>query len=277
MNQQPVSPAVRGAFVVAAAWQVAVAVAAEPPRSNLQPAGEVAATAPLDNALGLRLERASLVLRQQLALKRGAGLVVTEVAPQSRAARAGFAQHDVLVKLDDQLLLLPEQFAALLESAERDGPLECTVLRSGREVVIPLAAAPRRTGPVVGSLRPTPSALKVAAPVASAGRTAAVAAAGPRQVAAETLLRQDADYHIRLTGGDETRLLITEPSGRVVFNAAIDTPEGRSRMPVVVRARVEEMERLLETAPQRPAAANRQGERPAAEIGRLEVAPVEIR
>jgi hypothetical protein len=37
------------------------------------------------------------------------------------------------------------------------------------------------------------------------------------------------------------------------------------------------MERLLETAPQRPAAANRQGERPAAEIGRLEVAPVEIR
>ena len=260
----------------AVAWQCAAA-AAEPPRSHLQPAGEVSAAVPVDNAFGLRLERASVVLRQQLALKRGAGLVVAEVAPQSRAARAGFAQHDVLVRLDDQWLLLPEQFAALVESTERDGPLACTVLRGGREVVIPLAGAPRRTGPVPAALRPAPSALKVAAPVSSAGTQGAVVAGVPRRVAAETLLRHDADYQIRLTGGDETRLLVSEPSGRVVFNATIDTPEGRSRMPVAVRARVEEMERLLENPPQRAAVATRKGERPAAEIGRLEVAPVEIR
>jgi hypothetical protein len=272
MNHQ--AAAVRFGMDLAAVWHLAAGAAAgEPPRSHLQPAGELSAAEPADNEFGLRLERTSAVLRQQLALKRGAGLVVAEVLPQSRASRAGFAQYDVLVKLDDQLLLLPEQFAALVESAERDGPLECTVLRGGREVVIPLAGVPRRTGPVAGPLRPTPTALKAATPSAFGDRNGARAADGMRRVAAETLLRQDADYQIRLTGGDETQLVVSEPSGRVVFNAAIDTPEARSRMPVAVRARVEEMERLLETAPRRPPAA----ERPAAEIGRLEVAPVEIR
>lgn len=270
MNARSVSQAFRiGALL--AAWQWTCA-AGEPPRSHLQPAGEVSAAASASDSFGLRLERASVVLRQQLALKRGAGLVVVEVASQSRAARVGFAQHDVLVRLDDQLLLLPEQFAALVESAERDGPLQCTVLRGGREVVIPLAGEPPRGRSLAGPSRPA-----AAAPPQAAAAGGTPSGAGPRRVAAETLLRQDADYQIRLSGGDQTRLLVTEPSGRVVFNAAIDTPEGRSRMPVVVRARVEEMERLLEHPPRRLSGPQSQGGRPAAEIGRLEVPPVEIR
>lgn len=277
MNDQPAPRVVRAALFITLAWLMAAPpAAAEAPRSHLQPAGEVSATTPAGDTFGLRLERASTVLRQQLALKRGAGLVVADVAPQSRAARAGFAQHDVLVKLDDQLLLLPEQFTALVESAERDGPLACTVLRGGREVTIPLGDDPRRTGPVAGVLRPAPAAVKADQPVARAS-AAGAAGGGPRRVAAETLLRQDADFQIRLSGGDETRLVVTDPAGRVVFNAAIDTPEARSRMPTAVRARVEEMERLLETAAQRPSAPKPRGSRPAAEIGRLELAPVEIR
>lgn len=273
MNHHPAPPAVRAALVVLGAWlQATAAVSADAPRSHLQPAGEVTVATPAADTFGLRLERASVVLRQQLALKRGAGLVVAEVAPQSQAARAGFAQHDVLVKLDDQLLLLPEQFAALVESAERDGPLECTVLRAGREVRIPLASEPRRTGPLAGPPQPAHAPLKP-----KPGGTAAVPTAPPRRVAAETLLRQDADFQIRLSGGDETRLVVTDPAGRVVFNAVIDTPEARSRMPIVVRDRVEEMERLLEKSSPRSPAQQPQARRPAAEIGRLELAPVEIR
>ena len=83
------------------------------------------------------------------------------------------------------------------------------------------------------------------------------------RISGETLLRQDPDYQIRLTGGDETRVVVTDTRGRVVFDDAIDTPEGRSRMPVVVRERVEEMERALERQP--------------AAVGRLEVAPIEVR
>ena len=259
-------------------------VAADTPRSHLEPAGGVGGSPKIFASLGLKLTRASVVLRQQLALKRGAGVVVDEVAAGSRAARAGFAQHDVLVRLDDQLLVLPEQFDVLLESAEQDAPLECTVLRGGRQVAIPLGRGavagvqPPRTTLSTGQLRPTASSLALVQPPAS--KQGPIEAAPLRRLADETLVRQDADYLIRLTNGDETRLMVSDPQGRVVFNAAIDTPEGRSRMPVSVRDRVDEMERMLEGHGQpsgtaATAAATKAA--PQAEVGRLDVPPVELR
>jgi hypothetical protein len=260
------------------------AVAADTPRSHLEPAGGVGGGPKTFASLGLKLTRASVVLRQQLALKRGAGLVVDDVAAGSRAARAGFAQHDVLVRLDDQLLVLPEQFDVLLESAEQDAPLECTVLRGGRQVAIPLGRGavagvqPPRTTLSTGQLRPTASSLALVQPPAS--KQGPIEAAPLRRLADETLVRQDADYLIRLTNGDETRLMVSDPQGRVVFNAAIDTPEGRSRMPVSVRDRVDEMERMLEGHGQpsgTAATAAAPKAAPQVEVGRLDVSPVELR
>ena len=259
-------------------------VAADTPRSHLEPAGGVGGSPKIFASLGLKLTRASVVLRQQLALKRGAGVVVDDVAAGSRAARAGFAQHDVLVRLDDQLLVLPEQFDVLLESAEQDTPLECTVLRGGRQVVIPLGRSavaglqPPRTTLSTGQLRPMASSLALVQPPAS--KQGPIEAAPLRGLTDETLVRRDADYLIRLTNGDETRLMVSDPQGRVVFNAAIDTPEGRSRMPVSVRDRVDEMERMLEGHGQpsgtaATAAATKAA--PQAEVGRLDVPPVELR
>lgn len=249
---------------------------AEPPRSHLEPAGGVASGPPTFASLGLTLTRASAVLRQQLAIRRGAGLVVEGVTAGSRAARAGFAQHDVLVKLDDQLLLLPEQLDALLASAEPDAPLDCTVLRGGREVVIPIAngapvaTRPQRGTAANGGLRPTASTLALVAE--SLPKQGPIDATRLRRLADETLVRQDPDFQIRLTSGDETRLVVSDPQGRVVFNDTIDTPEGRSRMPVAVRDRVTDMERMLEGHQPGGTAA-----RPTAEIGSLDVTPIELR
>jgi hypothetical protein len=89
-------------------------------------------------------------------------------------------------------------------------------------------------------------------------------------------VRQDADYQIRLTSGDETRLVVSDPKGIVVFNDTIDTPEGRSRMPPVVRERVVAMERMLEGQRPMPTAA-RGGQDAVAEVGSLDVKPVELR
>lgn len=242
-----------------------------PRRSHIQSVGELAAAAtPNAEDLGLRLSRASTVLRQQLALARGAGLVVDDVAPGSRAAKAGFKQHDVLVMLDDQLLLLPEQLTALLDAAATDTPLQCTVLRGGRKVKLPLAVAvPVADRPATAGLRPTASTLALVRE--SRPQTAPARAESPAEqparlarISTETLLRQDPDYQIRLTGGEETRVIVTDNQGRVVFNDTIDTPEGRSRMPMVVRQRVEEMEKALER-------------QPVAEIGSLDVAPIQLR
>jgi hypothetical protein len=254
------------------------ATAAEPPRSHLEPAGGVASGPPTFASLGLTLTRASAVLRQQLAIKRGAGLVVEGVAAGSRAARAGFAQHDVLVRLDDQLLLLPEQLDALLESAEPDAPLGCTVLRGGHEVVIPIAngapvaALPARSTAANGGLRPTASSLAIVQQ--SMPKHGSIDATRLRRLADETLVRQDPDFQIRLTSGDETRLIVSDPEGRVLFNDTIDTPEGRSRMPVSVRDRVIHMERMLEGRQPDTATA---AAKPTADIGRLDVTPIELR
>lgn len=272
------------AFVLALASAGAAAAgdAAPAVRSHLQPVSEIASPPVTGEGLGIRLTRASAVLRQQLALDRGAGLVVEEVVAGSRAATAGFVQHDVLVRLDDQLLVLPQQFDALLEAARPVDPLVCTVLRGGREVRIPLharefagrtaaagsapAAAPvrRPLRPAASSLALVPTSRPAAAPTAAASR--------PHRLSDETLVRQDADFEIRLSRGDQTRLMVRDAAGQVVFDGPIDATAERSRVPAAIASRVADMERLLEP---RPAVAD--VARPVAEIGRLEIAPVELR
>jgi len=169
-----------GLLLVAASGLTPVATAVETPpgqpdrlpvagrRSHIQPIGEMRKPQPADQvaAAGLQLSRAPEILRRQLALSRGEGLVVDAVAAQSAAATIGIQPHDVLVRLDDQLLVLPEQLAVLLEtipfpSSEvstnghgTDGVL--TILRAGQPLQIPLG--PPATGPVaaVSMPRPTP-------------------------------------------------------------------------------------------------------------------------
>lgn len=245
--------------------------AAEPARSHLLPVSEVVASAASAQGMGMTLSRASPVLRRQLALTRGAGLVVDAVTPGSRAARAGFEPHDVVVRLDDQLLVLPEQLDALLEAAAPGDRLTCTVLRGGRELALPLgdspavaaAAAPPR------SLRPTASSLALVQPLKAPATSATL-----RRLSDETLLREDDDYRIRLCRGDQTRLTVADRTGRVVFDEAIDSPAGRARVPEPVRGRVAEMMGILEppAAAGQPRTALGQTER----IGRLDLPPVEL-
>ena len=291
----------------------------QPRRSHIQSVGEVAAASRHSETLGLRLARASEVLRQQLALARGAGLVVEEVTPGSTADKAGFRQHDVLVLLDDQMLLLPEQLAALLEASNGTATPACTLLRGGAKVTIALgelrqtdkptlstplnlggqatvAAAPAPARPQLPAVRQTaakPSASpRLRAPASAlalvqpdrpvrqsqttvqTSATVPASATLPAQPAGrqsfstdETLVRHDPDYQIKLSRGNETRLVILDPHGRIVFNDEIDTTEHRRLVPQAVRQRVEEMEKSLENV----------ANGPTAQIGRLDVSPIEIR
>ena len=65
------------------------------------------------------------------------------------------------------------------------------------------------------------------------------------RISNETLLQRDDDYQLKVTCGDQTQLVVQNMKGRVIFNGAIDTPEQRSLMPMIVRSRVEQLERLL--------------------------------
>lgn len=251
------------------------------PRSHIQPVAEIAAQSAAPWA-GLVTARAPAVLREQLELKHGAGLIVEEVAVGSAAERAGLRQHDVLVALDGQLLVLPEQLTTLLEEWGDDKPLTCRLLRGGKPVEV--ALRPRATASVAQSSAPGPKSeltvtaqatvssatapsavLKPAAsvlamlpkkemakaPVAIATQIPAAGKPAPAMLTSAvvqledgSLLQKDVDYSIKLSAGSEAILVVKDARDRIVFNNRIATPEQRSLMPPDVLARVEGLERL---------------------------------
>jgi hypothetical protein len=86
------------------------------------------------------------------------------------------------------------------------------------------------------------------------------------------LVQDDLDYSIDVTREDETLLTVRNAGGKTIFRAVIETPEQRSRIPLAVRDRVEQLEQLLDRQMQatpRP--------QPAAEIGRLDIDPVLVK
>ena len=83
--------------------------------------------------LGVASEGLSDDVRAQLPLAEGVGLIVRSVVSNSPAAQAGLAMNDVLVKLDDQILVNPEQLRALIVMKKPDDTVRVTYLRRGHE------------------------------------------------------------------------------------------------------------------------------------------------
>jgi pyruvate/2-oxoglutarate dehydrogenase complex dihydrolipoamide acyltransferase (E2) component len=252
-------------------------------------------------AFGLQVIRAPDLLRQHLGLGHGIGLVITDVVASSAAHRRGFLANDVLVSIDDQSLFVPEQLAVLLEGVGPAASRSCTLIRHGARMTIALDA-PAATEPAVappetdakpqakvatntetraeakrGPLKPTPSTLALL-PNRKKARSLAIeagvkpAAGVVRRTGDAGIVQEDFDYSIEVSREDETRLVARDARGRRVFDDAIETPEQRSRIPLAIRDRVEQLERLLDRQLQ---AATRQ--QPVAEIGSLDITPIEVR
>ncbi|MEI6241363.1 MAG: PDZ domain-containing protein [Planctomycetia bacterium] len=241
-------------------------------RSHIQTVGEIAAAERSTPWAGLVTARAPAVLREQFRLERGAGLVVESVAPGSVAERAGIRRHDVIVSIDGQLLLLPEQFVTLLEASGDEAPLECRILRGGVETMVSLRKVPAPATAAMGLLKPAESTLALVP-----RKQASVATV--MQLPDGSLQQRDADYLVKLIGGDEPRLVIHDGRGRIIFNGPIDTPEQRSLVPPEVRSRVEGLERLVAQQQALKAATGVAGKAPraTARIGTLDIQPIQIK
>jgi hypothetical protein len=82
--------------------------------------------------LGVSTGPVAPALASQLGLTPGAGLVVNQIVPASPSA--GVLQvHDVLVKLDDQLLIEAKQLAVLVRSRKEGDEFALTYLRGGKQ------------------------------------------------------------------------------------------------------------------------------------------------
>lgn len=88
--------------------------------------------------IGVVLSEADDTLRAQVGLAAGEGLIVSEVYPDTPAAKTGIQVHDVLVILDGKRLTTVDAVnAQIQEIKERE--VELKLLRSGKEVTLKIA------------------------------------------------------------------------------------------------------------------------------------------
>jgi membrane-associated protease RseP (regulator of RpoE activity) len=95
--------------------------------------------------IGLQLDPPNDTLRKQLGLAEGTGLVVTQLFPDTPAVKAGFAVHDVVVKVDDKPLSDVDSFNKIVQEAKDQTELSVSLIRGGKEQVIKVTPAKRPT------------------------------------------------------------------------------------------------------------------------------------
>jgi hypothetical protein len=82
--------------------------------------------------MGIGVSPVSPLAEHQLKLPPGVGLVVDEVIPDSPAAKAGLQEYDIFIKLDDQLLVNPEQLATLVRMHKPGEDVGLMVIHEGK-------------------------------------------------------------------------------------------------------------------------------------------------
>ena len=238
----------RSSGLLVLAWLLVPALAADAPDDSNTNAG----------LLGISVRRVSEDLRNHLRLEHGGGLLVDRVFGDSIAESKGFQKYDVLLKMDDQWLVHPQQFDVLLESCDGEEKIVLHLIRSGKAetIVLDRSARSRSAVGVHHNTPPSISAPKESLSVAQipTKKSQDVPVIPSTDVVlvqpvSNTITRTDPDYKITIERIDETILRLRDSRGRIVFNAAIDTPEQRSRMPLVVRGRVMQLEKKLPSEP----------------------------
>ena len=86
--------------------------------------------------LGVETSEVPTVVAEQLGLAKGFGLVVDYVVPDGPAAQAGLQQNDILKKLNDQILMEPDQLSKLIRSYPEGTSVTLTVMRKGAETTL---------------------------------------------------------------------------------------------------------------------------------------------
>ncbi len=87
------------------------------------------------SAAPLSADKAALV-----SVPEGTGLLVEFVAEDGPAAAAGVKKSDVLTKLDDQILINPEQFRVLVRNHKKGDKIKLEILRAGAKQEVEVTA-----------------------------------------------------------------------------------------------------------------------------------------
>jgi membrane-associated protease RseP (regulator of RpoE activity) len=96
--------------------------------------------------LGAAVEEAPEVLTAQLGLDPGVGLVVTYVATNSPAAKAGLQKNDLLVEFEGQSLVHPLQLRKLVQVRKEGDVVKLVFYRAGKKQMVTATLAKTAAG-----------------------------------------------------------------------------------------------------------------------------------
>ncbi|MBT3377088.1 MAG: PDZ domain-containing protein [Lentisphaerae bacterium] len=86
--------------------------------------------------LGVAIQELPDSLRTHLSLPDGVGLLVAEVVPDSPAEKAGLRKHDIIHRLDDQIVVNPDQFRVLIRMMKPGDTVTITLVRKNRDMAV---------------------------------------------------------------------------------------------------------------------------------------------
>ena len=224
--------------------------------------------------LGVQTAPADPALAAQLGLPRNTGLVVTDVVADSPAASV-LKVHDVLLKLDDQLLIDPHQFSVLVRNRGEGEEVTLTYLRAGKEaktkVKLGQHEVPKMVGfnlragaPAGGSMAWTSSHAPVAREeVDRVLGLIDLGKGGTPHIVRHNQLAGDRVISITVDTGDSNmsfnddkglleltikdgkkELIAKDPKGTTIFSGPINTPEERKGLPADVAERLAKIENM---------------------------------
>lgn len=221
--------------------------------------------------LGVETIPVSPTLTAQLGLSNGAGLVVRHVVPDSPAA-AALQPHDILLKMDDQILIEPRQFSVLVRNHKEGDEVTLTYVRAGKQTSAKVKLA-KHDLPKMAFFLNDGNAAFISDDMLPPGRgdrestDHVLALVGPhREIRSErikhvetdgapgfratkvnpgnsNLVYSDEKGALDLTIKDGVKTLVAKnPKGEQVFSGPVTTPEERKTLPPELRDRLEKLE-----------------------------------
>jgi hypothetical protein len=226
--------------------------------------------------LGVEVSPVPAALGAQLRLPRGTGLVVGHVAPKSAAAGV-LQEHDILLKLDEQILIEPRQLAVLIRNHQEGDEVTVAYMRGGQRSTtkvklgtheVPKLSWQELPGPAGGRFEFRPGDLPPGPARAEVDRVLSLIReshrGGPAHLQIERragpgframsihpgnsrmVFNDDAGtIELSIANGAKS-VVVTDRAGAQVFAGPVTTPAERHQLPPVVRERLERFEHMRE-------------------------------